>query len=218
MQCILTIFISMNTEEQKTDEQVKEKLSSPKPKKSRSKSASTDPNIPPKITRGVKKEIELTLKKIEGITNHIENVQSNAITMAKKLIEQGYTDMGRELVARAFEHDVSKFSGIEWDNMAPGVEVVDGGAKLKLKLAVQHHSRVNSHHPEYWGGIKMMPRISICEMVCDWKSRSQEFGTDLRVWIDEKATKRFDFEKGSDVYKTIMSYVDLICEKPFGSV
>ena len=126
--------------------------------------------------------------------------------------------MGRELVARAFRHDVSKFAGIEWDNMAPGVEIVDGGAKLKLKLAVQHHNRVNPHHPEYWGGIHQMPKICVAEMVCDWKARSEEFGTDLRGWIDEKATKRFEFEKGTDIYKLIMSYVDMICEKPFGSV
>ena len=117
----------MSTEEQKT-ESVKEKPPS-KPKRVRKPKASVDPNAPPKITRKLKKDIELSLKKIEGITAHIENVQDNAKTMAKKLIEQGYVNEGRELLYRSFKHDVSKFTGIEWEDMAPGLEVVDGTTK-----------------------------------------------------------------------------------------
>lgn len=189
-----------------------------KPKKVRKKPVPVDPSAPPKITRKLKKDIELSLKKLEGITTHIKNVQDNATTMAKKLIEQGYVNMGRELISRAFKHDVSKFRGIEWEDMAPGVEVADGTSKLKLRTAVYQHNHTNSHHPEYWDGIHNMPKIAVAEMVCDWKARSEEFGTDLRGWIENSATKRFGFEKNSDVYKLIMSYVDMICEKPFGSV
>jgi hypothetical protein len=89
------------------------------------------------------------------------------------------------------------------------------GAKLKLKLAVQHHSKTNLHHPEYWGDIKLMPRLYLCEMVCDWKARSEEFGTNLREWILEQATLKFNFTKEDKVYGEIMDFVDLLCPKPF---
>ena len=55
-------------------------------------------------------------------------------------------------------------------------------------------------------------------MICDWKSRSEEFGTDLRKWIDESATKRYKFTNEDLVYKKIMYFVDMICEKPFVNV
>lgn len=189
-----------------------------KPRHPKHKKEVTDPNAPPKITRRLKKEIELSLKKVEGITAHIKNVQDNAKVMAKKLIEQGYINMGRELIFLAFKHDVSKLKGIEWEDMAPGTEVTDGTSKLKLRTAVHQHNHTNSHHPEYWDGIHNMPKIAVAEMVCDWKARSEEFGTDLRGWIENSATKRFDFDKNSPVHKLIMSFVDMICEKPFGSV
>jgi hypothetical protein len=85
-------------------------------------------------------------------------------------------------------------------------------------MAVFHHAKTNSHHPEYWGHISLMPEVSLAECVCDWKARSEEFGTSLRDWIDVDATKRFDFEKDSKIYKQIMRFVDMICAKPFEQV
>jgi hypothetical protein len=55
-------------------------------------------------------------------------------------------------------------------------------------------------------------------MAADWKARSEEFGTDLRNWIDEQATKRFGFSKDDEIYKEIMKYVDLLCQKPFSQI
>lgn len=63
-----------------------------------------------------------------------------------------------------------------------------------------------------------MTDIDLCEMICDWKSRSEEFGTDLRKWIEENATKRFKFSLEDEVYKKIMYFVDMLCEKPFSNV
>lgn len=173
-------------------------------------------NTPKKLSRKVKKEAEISLKKIKLIVSHIRNVQDNAITLGEKLIELGEINLGRELIARAFIHDNSKFYGMEWDNMAPGTEINDGGAKLKLKLAISHHQKTNPHHVEYWNGdITQMPRFALAEFVCDIKARSEEFGTDLRQWIDTSATKRWGFTKDDPVYKVIMGFVNLLCEKPF---
>jgi hypothetical protein len=195
-----------------------EDLKSSKPVVKKKKIKKTSSNTP-KITRRVKKEIDLSLKKLKGIISHIRNVQDNCISLGEKLIELGHVNMGRELVARSFIHDNSKFHGIEWEYMAPGCEITDGGAKLKLKLAISHHQKTNSHHVEYWGGdIRQMPKIALAEFVCDIKARSEEFGTDLRAWIDNSATKRWGFTKDDVVYKQIMEFVNLVCEKPFSEL
>jgi hypothetical protein len=165
-----------------------------------------------KKTERIKTE---TLEKIKGITRHIRNVEDNCLLLGEKLIQRGDIDLGHHLIANGFIHDASKFVGIEWDNMAPGQPSQEEGAKLKLKLAVHHHNRTNQHHAEYWNGIENMPDVFVAEMVCDWKARSEEFGTSLRDWIDETATKRWGFVKDDKIYKKIMEYVDLICEKPF---
>lgn len=158
---------------------------------------------------------EETMRKIREIAKHIRNVEDNCLILGEKLIEKGEIDLGHDLIARGFVHDESKFYGIEWDHMAPGHSLEEEGAKLKLKLAVMHHNRTNSHHPEFWGGIKNMPRVAVAEMVCDWKARSEEFGTALRDYIEEKALKRWNFTKDDEVYKVIYEFVDLVCAKPF---
>jgi hypothetical protein len=56
------------------------------------------------------------------------------------------------------------------------------------------------------------------EMVCDWKSRAETFGSSLTDYINNEATKRWKFTKDDAVYKTIMYAVNLLCEKPFAAV
>jgi hypothetical protein len=182
--------------------------------------AVVDPNGLPKITRGLKKKIDLALINIDGIFRHIRNVQDNCLLLGKRLIERGQIELGRQLIANGFEHDVSKFYGVEWENMAPGVSnSQEEGSKLKLKMAIQHHRMINRHHVEAWpGGIKCMPDVYLAEFVSDIKSRSEEFGTSLRDWIDEVATKKWGFTKSDDVYRKIMDFAGLVCEKPFGGV
>jgi len=167
----------------------------------------------------IKKEAELTMNKIRVITRHIRNVQDNCLLLGEKLITAGEIDLGKQLIANGFIHDVSKFDGIEFQFMAPGTPTAEENAKLKLKLAVQQHNSVNKHHPEAWcGGIKNMPDVFLCEMIADWKARSEEFGTSLRDWIDGTATTRWNFNKDDEVYKRIMKFVNLLCEKPFEEI
>lgn len=167
----------------------------------------------------IKKEADLTMSKIRSITRHIRNVEDNCLILGERLINQGEIELGKQLVTNGFIHDASKFRGIEWESIVPGQssETIDD-KKLKLKLAISNHNSTNPHHPEYWGNIDRMPKVYVAEMVCDWKARSEEFGTSLRDWIDSVATKRWGFDADSKTYKEIMSFVDLLCEKPFEQI
>lgn len=167
-----------------------------------------------KIDR-LRKEGEITMDKIRAISRHIRHVEDNCLVLGEKLIEAGQLGLGKQLIANGFVHDASKFHGIEWLYMSPGQPTAESEAKLKLKLAIQHHNHTNLHHPEAWGSIHEMPDVYLAEMVCDIKSRSEEFGTSLREWIDSDATKRFNFTEQDEVYKKIMHYISLICATPF---
>jgi hypothetical protein len=164
------------------------------------------------------KEAELTMQKIRAISRHIRNVEDNCLLLGEKLILKGEIDLGKQLIANGFAHDVSKFYGIEFEYLSLNNPAEESG-KLKMRLAIQHHASTNSHHPEFWAqGIKSMPDLYIAEAVVDWKSRSEEFGTDLRQWIDEYATKKWNFTKDDEIYKKIMGYVDLLCDIPFQKI
>ncbi len=163
----------------------------------------------------IKRDAAETMEKIRAIARHIRNVEDNCVRLAEKLLEIGEVDLARNVAANGMVHDATKFFGIEWEYLSLG-NPAEESAKLKMKLAIHHHNSTNKHHPEAWpGGIAEMPDVYLCEMIADWKARSEEFGTSLRDWIDETATKRYGFEKGDDVYKNIMKYVDLLCDKPF---
>jgi hypothetical protein len=167
------------------------------------------------ITRKVKKNIDLYLKKIKSIVNHIQGVQDNCLLLGEKLIEAGEIELGKQLIANGFIHDNSKFYGIEFEYMAVN-PTTEQDKKLKLKMAVHHHTSTNKHHPEAWSaGITDMPDIFLAEMACDIKSRSEEFGTNLREWIDVVATKKWSFTKDSPTYSKLMKYVNLLCNVPF---
>jgi hypothetical protein len=171
-----------------------------------------------KRSEKMKREAERILAKLEFVARHIRNVEDNTLLLGKKLIERGDVDLGMKLIANGQVHDASKFHGIEFEYLSLN-NPNDENKALKLKLAVQQHNTTNPHHPEYWsGGIKEMPDVYVAEMVCDWKARSEEFGSSLRDWIENEATKRFAFTKEDKVYKEIMEYVNLLCQTPFINV
>jgi hypothetical protein len=164
----------------------------------------------------LKLEANTVMKKIREITKHIRNVQDNCLALGEKLIENSEIELGKQLITNGLIHDISKFKGIEFEFMAPDVPNTEESAKLRLKLAIHQHRSTNPHHPEFWsGGIKDMPDVYLAEFCCDIKARSEEFGTDLREWIDNFATKKWDFNKEDKVYKDIMRFVNLLCQKPF---
>ena len=84
-----------------------------------------------------------------------------------------------ELVFRARNHDVSKFSDPEVAFFAKHTEglkhLVYGSEEYraelrKMKPAIDHHYAHNPHHPEYHDGIMNMNLFDLLEMLCDWKA------------------------------------------------
>lgn len=161
------------------------------------------------MTDKTKEEIDLEVKHLLEITNHIKNVQRNAIKLGFALIQKGKFDFAKQLMANAFIHDNSKFYGVEFQFL--NRECKDGSRQL----AIQNHIERNPHHPEYWTTIEDMPDVYLAEMVCDWIARSTEMGTDLRAFINETATEKYNFKLNSKIHKKIKYYVNLILEEPF---
>jgi hypothetical protein len=155
------------------------------------------------------------IERIDKICRHISNVQENCLVLGKKLIEAGEADLGRKLIANGFIHDNSKFYATEWENLDHYTGVKEQGDRTKLDLAIAQHNLSNPHHPEYWNGIKNMPRLFVAEMVADWAARASEFGTSLHDWINGGAMKRFAFSKRDKIYREIMHFVNLLVDKPF---
>lgn len=109
-------------------------------------------------------------------------------------------------------HDNSKFRGGEWEYLN---DVTKNSKPELFDAIVKEHCESNPHHPEYWGNIQSMPTVYLAEMVCDWKARSDEFGTDLRIWVKESAAKRWSFSLQGRVYREIKEFLDLLLDKKF---
>lgn len=153
------------------------------------------------------------IKKVDILCRHIEEVQRNCKLLGERLIENGEEDIGLKLIANGLIHDASKFKGIEWEYLF--IDPENEEDEKNLSLAIEHHNHTNFHHPEAWGGIKNMPSVYVAELVCDWKTRSSEFGSSLVDWINDKGAKRFSYTKRDKVYKEIMHYTNILLEEPF---
>ena len=148
---------------------------------------------------------------LDNLIRHIDLVRENCILLGKRLIAQGRKDFGRLLIANGFIHDQSKFFGIEWQYLHVGPDV----EKEHLRDAISQHTSVNTHHPEYWGGIENMPEIAVAEFVCDCYSRAQEFGTNLREWLTEEAVDKYKIDLEGDQWKWIQNFTNLLLQDSF---
>jgi hypothetical protein len=148
---------------------------------------------------------------LDNLLRHLSKVRENTELLGKRLIAQGRPEFGRMLIARGILHDNSKFYGIEWDYLHAGNDV----PKEVLDLAIKQHQATNPPHPEYWGGIHNMPELPLAEMVCDQYARSQEFGTNLREWIEKTGVPKYGLKRGSKQYKWIREFVDILLQDSF---
>ena len=153
------------------------------------------------------------IKKQQALTRHIDNVRRFCYILGPRLIEGGESQLGLQLMANSHLHDNSKFHGVEW--LYLNDEVKEKHPDL-FKLGFAQHIITNLHHPEAWhGGIHAMPKVYLAEMTADWAARSAEFGTDLREWIKNKATKKYKMAVQTKTYKTIKDFVDLLLQPEF---
>lgn len=144
-------------------------------------------------------------RKVFSIWAHIDNVRNVARVLAERLINNGELDLARRLAQRVQGHDESKFTPLEFDGMF-------SEDKALLKLAVEHHRSINPHHPQFHNSINHISDLDACEIVCDWKARSDEQGTDFHQWVTEEAPKRFGYSKRGLFYRRIKKFSDLLTE------
>ncbi len=185
--------------------------------KEKENEASREPKKkPPEETPEVSaEEIAAFKRKLNFRMRHIQNVQDTAFLLADRLADRGEFTLARRLVQRALCHDSSKFEGIEWDFL--DIDSSDKENRDKLKLAIHQHQQSNNHHPEFFtGGVSDMSRVQVAEMVCDWKARSDEFGSSLLDWIKDVACERYGFTVRSRAYQKIKYFVDLLLDPSIG--
>lgn len=100
-----------------------------------------------------------------------------------RLVQEELHGVVAELLARAVNHDASKFGPAEWPlfvlatpqlaGTAFGSEAYRAGVEL-LKPALQHHYRENRHHPEHFAcGLDGMTLLDLVELLCDWRAAQQ---------------------------------------------
>ena len=92
----------------------------------------------------------------------------------------------RNLAERIAVHDDSKLSAEELEPYAIAIEEFgkhkfgsEGYDEIRMRLgpALEHHYANNRHHPEHFeNGINDMNLVDILEMLCDWKSATQNRG------------------------------------------
>jgi hypothetical protein len=152
-------------------------------------------------------------KHLKSLLRHVENVRQACLLLGERIIETGDEKLGVDIIYNGQIHDCSKFKGSEWLYLRP--EFIESKEKHLFESSRKQHVLTNPHHPEYWGSIHDMPKVYMAEMVCDWYARSHEQGNDLRDWIKEKATKKFDMKVQSKTYKDIKNFVDILLEQSF---
>jgi hypothetical protein len=157
--------------------------------------------------------------KLEKLLQHIDGVNRNCRLLGKRLIEEGEVHLGHCLIARGMTHDNSKFYGLEWDwlTMTEDDHKKKKDSKDTLWLAIRHHHSMNPHHPEFHPEVNDMSRLDISEMVCDWKARSEEFGSSLEEFV-ERAIAKYEIAPNGRVGKHIKLCLNLLLDKPFKSI
>lgn len=129
----------------------------------------------------------------------------------KAIVTKNFRNLIAKLEEREAVHDISKFNQDEFDGFAE----LDSDEVFKLystnqeeykkrigdNKGIELHYLRNSHHPEHFkveehntayafGGIDFMSFTDILEMVIDWKSACETYGTDFQDSLN-KSIERF---------------------------
>jgi len=150
--------------------------------------------------------------KIENLIRHIDNVRNACVLLGRRLIDRGEIAFGKQLISNSMSHDISKFSGIEWEYLVKSDTHADTEGDALL-MAMHQHVMTNDHHPEKWGGVDEMPKLAIAEMVCDLYARSSEFATDLVQYIKTEFATKQNLSLRGKGYKTMKYFMDILLDK-----
>lgn len=129
-------------------------------------------------------KIELPYDSKADTLEHIKKVNNYLIDFSIQMLERGKN------------HDNSKLVSPEkelFDKWTPILKTLKYGSPEykdsldKLKVALDHHYYVNSHHPEHYpNGINDMTLMDLVEMFYDWKAATER-------------TKDGDMERSIDI-------------------
>lgn len=161
----------------------------------------------------IKRKLDL-IAKYSRLLDHIDRVCQNCRILAKRIIEEASCqedfDLAHRLMVAAQTHDLSKFTGDEWEYLCDYDKYMDNPKKIQ---AIKDHVNNNFHHPEAWvykNGIHSMPDEYICELLADWYARGVEFNRPIKQFMEEVAFKKYGFDKNSAVYKKICYFYKLL--------
>lgn len=127
----------------------------------------------------------------------------------------------QEFLERSVKHDQSKLQ-------TPEVEIFEiytpklrdctygsdeyKGYMKEMKVAIDHHNKNNSHHPEHYeDGINGMNLFDLIEMLCDWKSAGLRHNDGDIYKSLEINKKRFGVD--DQLFKVLKNTVDLMEKK-----
>lgn len=161
-------------------------------------------------------DIDKMLRMIDDNVLHKKIVLDKCLLVSKYFIEHGDIEFGLNIIRRGVTHDNSKFSKQEFTELVSIISsdtdkcFKDATYTLsdKERKAIEHHWKSNKHHPEYYENTDDMGELDIIEMVCDWAARSEQYGTDLLEFIEERQRNRFKFS--DSLFERIEKYCKLI--------
>lgn len=118
----------------------------------------------------------------ENRTNeHICRVKRNMLLM------RDYKGLSENALKKRGEcHDASKFNlperkpyiYLSWWHKCKN-EGIDynypANVETEVNAAIEHHKKINLHHPESHKDVNDMELLDIVEMVCDWTAMAQEY-------------------------------------------
>ena len=156
----------------------------------------------------------------------MQNYDSKIDTLEHKNKVKKYMKMcAKNIIYRGLVHDNSKLESPEkeiFDEYTPKLSTTEYGSEeykkylKEMKVALDHHYKVNDHHPEYfvlnykardtkgtplYKGVDGMNLMQLIEMMCDWYASSQRHKNGDIYKSIEQNQQRFGY---SDEVKTIL--------------
>lgn len=146
-------------------------------------------------------------EKLSSLIRHVKMVENNCNIISRKTMELN-PGFALDIAKRGRMHDLSKFEPLEFEHLWKGAKNFD--------VALLHHHCHNSHHCEHYkNGIYGMSELDIAEYVSDCCARSQEFGTDSRIWLLDKAAEKCGYKNDIKIMSKIETYINMVLNKPF---
>lgn len=136
-----------------------------------------------------------------------------------KRVQDLLTMVAIELVTRGVLHDASKLESPEkelFDLYTPLLKNIKFGdpdytdSLDKLKVALDHHYKHNSHHPQHYpNGINDMTLLDIIEMFVDWKAASERTKNGSIIDSIELNEKRFSINPQLiNIFKNTVNFLE----------